>query len=425
MNTIRQASGHVRKLDPTASLQRLATACAVLQLADPPVSRAAVRLAVEGFHVLPVRDKKPLVRRGVHAATRCPTTIRGWFTHWPGAGLAVACGPSGVVVVDIDLPAGPASLDALEAEHGPLPATVTVQTPSGGVHHYFRAPAGVDLGPSVGKLGRGIDIRAAAAYVVAPPSAGYHVDDPDHELPTFDAMAPLPGWLVEKLGISSPADGTHKAHKAQYMIDASASEGDVAGDKLGISSGADDLPSQAQALIARTLPKSPGTRNRRIFDIVCGMKADPELRALSRADRKRIIRRWYELALPVITTKDYAVTLSDFDHAWAAFDPARAGGGLADVVAAAKSSDPVPGVDPHYPERVHLLAKLCRELARRADDRSFFLAARAIERHMGTPSMTASRDMKLLIADGLISVSTPAGFEHGRRTATHYVYHGG
>lgn len=404
---------HARHIANT--IQRLATAAAIDRLSEPECCRAAVELASGGFAVLPVAKKRPLITGGVHGATRCPVTIKGWWKRWPDADVAIAAGRSGLCVIDIDQPAGPDSLADLEGQHGRLPETLVVQTPSGGAHYYFSVPPNLNLRPSVGKLGPGVDVRAGPSYVVSPPSPRYFVDHPTIDLPTCKQIVSLPDWLIHH----ARADDTHKAHKAHYMFDGTASDGMTRGEAESL----DDLPSNIQGIIDRTLPKAPGTRNRRIFDLVCAMKVDPELRAMSRADRKRILRKWYEQALPKIRTRDYAVTVADFDHAWKAYDSSRAGGNLADIVAAAKSSAPVNGVDPHYPDRVHLLARVCRELARRSEDSSFFLGARAIERHLGTPSMTASRDMKLLIADGLIKISKRAGFSNGRRRATHYVYH--
>lgn len=67
---------------------------------------AALQYAGRGWSVLPCRDKVPLVRGGVHAATRDLATIERWWHTWPQANVAIACGaPSGVVVIDIDSPA--------------------------------------------------------------------------------------------------------------------------------------------------------------------------------------------------------------------------------------------------------------------------------------------------------------------------------
>src|SRR5262249_23483152 len=60
---------------------------------------SALQYAGRGWSVLPCRDKVPLVRGGVHAATRDLATIEWWHTR-PQANVAIACGaPSGMVYV--------------------------------------------------------------------------------------------------------------------------------------------------------------------------------------------------------------------------------------------------------------------------------------------------------------------------------------
>ncbi len=133
--------------------------------------------------------KHPRVRQGLHAATCDDATIRGWAALWPDCRWGMVTGTaSGVAVLDVDPRHGGAdSLHALEAEHGALPATLTVQTPSGGTHIYWRDPRG--LRPSAGVVGPGLDVRADSSYVVAIGCAGYHVDE-------ATAPAAVPDWLL-------------------------------------------------------------------------------------------------------------------------------------------------------------------------------------------------------------------------------------
>ncbi|MEW1930235.1 bifunctional DNA primase/polymerase [Streptomyces sp. NPDC088360] len=120
--------------------------------------------------------------------------------------IGIATGPSGLLVVDLDVlkpdepkgaPDGAESLLALCERAGQtLPATYQVRTPSGGHHLYFTQSAGVRLHSTAGRLGKHIDTRGWGGYVVAPgsttPQGAYTVTD--------DApVAPLPGWLGEAL----------------------------------------------------------------------------------------------------------------------------------------------------------------------------------------------------------------------------------
>jgi len=155
----------------------------------------AIAYAMSGYAVLPIvpGEKRPLTKNGVHDATTNVEQIREWWSRWPNAGVGIATGKiSGVVVIDVDIKThdGEASLAAWEAEHGTLPITAEVRTPSGGRHIYFRVQRAedgtisgrsgtttfgevllpsVNIGNSVNWL-PGVDVRGDGGFVVAPPS---------------------------------------------------------------------------------------------------------------------------------------------------------------------------------------------------------------------------------------------------------------
>ena len=73
-------------------------------------------------------------------------------------------------VLDIDIDhGGLASLNALIAKTGPLPATHTVRTGSGGWHLYF-AKADFEIRNSASVIAPGIDVRGLGGQVVLPGS---------------------------------------------------------------------------------------------------------------------------------------------------------------------------------------------------------------------------------------------------------------
>ncbi len=90
----------------------------------------------------------------------------------PQANIGAATGSrSGFWVLDVDLPDGPESLAALEAEHGSLPATIEASTPRGDRHLYWRWPGdGPEIRNSAGRIGTGLDVRGEGGQVVLPPS---------------------------------------------------------------------------------------------------------------------------------------------------------------------------------------------------------------------------------------------------------------
>ena len=78
-----------------------------------------------------------------------------WHCHWA---------LFGIFVLDVDGDVGNANLEAVQAKHGHLPKTITVKT-GNGRHYYFRCD-GARVGNSVGRLGKGIDVRGDGGYVV-------------------------------------------------------------------------------------------------------------------------------------------------------------------------------------------------------------------------------------------------------------------
>lgn len=157
----------------------------------------ALKLASKGWHVFPCRpgEKVPATPNGLNDATVEWGRIIDWWNKYPQCNVGVCTGAkSGFVVLDIDGDEGVESLRALEREFGPLPTTMTVCTPSGGQHYYFKHP-GTEFRNSAGKVGRCIDVRGDGGYVLVPPSRlrggkGYEVDE-------RAPMAAVPEWLLE------------------------------------------------------------------------------------------------------------------------------------------------------------------------------------------------------------------------------------
>ncbi len=162
---------------------------------------AALDYLRRGWSVVPVTPGSkhpPIPWQPFQHRRPTPAEIGSWYRAWPDAGVGVVTGAvSGLVVLDVD-PAhgGQASLGRWEGAHGPLPATLEVETGGGGRHFYFRHPGGVVRNRVA--LAPGIDLRGDGGMVVAPPSrhpsgrfyawvAGRH--------PGAIDPAPLPPWL--------------------------------------------------------------------------------------------------------------------------------------------------------------------------------------------------------------------------------------
>ena len=134
-----------------------------------PILESALTWASKGFPVFPCSPatKRPLTPNGFKEATLDPGTIEAWWLAWPDAMIGWPVN-GGLWVMDIDpRHGGDATLARLEAIHGKLPETYTVETPSGGRHLYFVGEAPC----TAGRIGAGIDTRGSGkGYVILPPS---------------------------------------------------------------------------------------------------------------------------------------------------------------------------------------------------------------------------------------------------------------
>jgi hypothetical protein len=125
-----------------------------------------------------------------HTATQDLDRIVADLGRRPDAGLAIACAPSGLLVLDPDRRHG-GDIATLERA-GELPPTWRVGTP-GGWHLYFQHPGIETRGQLDETLFPGIDVRNDA-YVFAPPTR--RSDGSRYVLESDDDPAPL-GWLIE------------------------------------------------------------------------------------------------------------------------------------------------------------------------------------------------------------------------------------
>ena len=147
--------------------------------------RAALAYARRNWHVFPLHTaleggkcscrntacgdvgKHPRTQHGYKDATTDEALIRRWWGMWPEANVGIACGASGLVVLDVDpRHGGDESLADLGTAWLETP---TVLTGGGGAHYYYQALPGQPVRNQV-DFRPGIDIRGADGYVVAPPS---------------------------------------------------------------------------------------------------------------------------------------------------------------------------------------------------------------------------------------------------------------
>lgn len=141
----------------------------------PVPSAAAREFAASGVSVFPcVPDgKRPLTEHGFHDATTDTEQVVAWWRQYPEANLGVPTGAaSGAVVVDVDVHGPVNGFTAFERAHdaGLVDGwQVLVSTPSGGMHAYYPATAGLSQW-SWQAARAGVDFRGDGGYIVVPPS---------------------------------------------------------------------------------------------------------------------------------------------------------------------------------------------------------------------------------------------------------------
>jgi hypothetical protein len=164
-----------------------------------------------GWHVFPCAEggKHPALKGSWQEhATTGEEQVRQWWTarRW---NIGIACGPSGLIVLDLDVPghgdaalsgdaaqpAGAESLARLAEEHGhELAPTFAVRTASGGVHRYYTATAETGgIRNSASRLAPLVDVRAAGGYIIAP---GSRVNGTPYAVTALDTPAPFPAWIA-------------------------------------------------------------------------------------------------------------------------------------------------------------------------------------------------------------------------------------
>jgi hypothetical protein len=190
----------------------------------------ACSAAGRGWPVFPLQpySKRPAIRAWPQYATTEADQLATWWDRAP-YNVGIACGPAGLLVVDLDRRPAPRDLadsvptsstrllaELARGAGAPDPrATYTVATPSG-EHRYFAVPAvasndvpdGQDRlrqvrssgRTTVGALGPRIDTRAAGGYVAAAGSVRWvRGCRRYYSVVRSDPVAPAPPWLLDAL----------------------------------------------------------------------------------------------------------------------------------------------------------------------------------------------------------------------------------
>jgi hypothetical protein len=193
----------------------------------------ALHFAARGWYVFPITPgakAPPVIDRWETRASTDPDQIHRWWQHTAHA-IGIATGPSGLVVIDLDIrkhgqpvpdrwatlgiSSGAGVLRVLARQHGTsVTPTYAVTTPSGGWHLYYTTPPGTQLRNTHDVIGWKIDTRAHGGYVVAPgcfvPPSGYQlIDGRDPvDVPTWlhHALIPTPSPALSAPAVAAAAN---------------------------------------------------------------------------------------------------------------------------------------------------------------------------------------------------------------------------
>lgn len=215
---------------------------------------AAVAWARRGYRVFPChadepgregnarRAKKPMWEGWTEWAATDEATIRSW---WGTNEFNIGVLTTDLVVVDIDMKRDRDGMASWFALYGGFD-TLTVRTPSGGLHLYYM---GANVALNQGALGAGLDIRSHHGYVLAP---GSTIDGVPYRVEIDQPMTQAPAVVIAKC----KPPGERAANAQEMLVD----EDDARGVALAVQA------------IAATPPAIEGERSEAAYKLACKVR---------------------------------------------------------------------------------------------------------------------------------------------------------
>lgn len=162
---------------------------------------------------------------------------------------------------------------------------------------------------------------------------------------------------------------------------------------------------------AHTIPATEGERNFRLFELARWAKG--MMPNATREELRALVLTWHEQALPVIGTKPFATSWSDFLRGWEGVKFAH-GASLASLLTELPPLPP--GIaDMGYGDAESKLVRVCLALARIQAPAPFFISARQAGELTGLHFTDAAKVLTALRMDGVIElVSKGAGTKASR-----------
>lgn len=180
---------------------------------DDDTLTAALAYAANGWYILPVRldTKHPgsiVGRNWPQLSSRDPKQITAWFAG-TDHGIALHCGRSGAVVIDVDNHDNTHDLVLTAIETEPCPYQSTRKDQPGRGHYLFANTTGRRIGNGLGQLAtqsKWGEIRGANGVIIAAPST--HPEGGHYRWQRTGPVPPLPDYIADALPESATPEDT-------------------------------------------------------------------------------------------------------------------------------------------------------------------------------------------------------------------------
>jgi len=367
---------------------------------------AALSLAAHGFNVVPMgRNKKAAMKwKDFQQRPQTQEELR-LISEWPDLhGIAVVCGCewNRLGVRDFD------SMEAAnewKSRNRSLAKILPSVQSARGLHFWFGAA------PFKSKKFDDGELRGIGNLAIAPPSlhksgVRYQWTKPlTDRLPEVDPAVFLP----------ARADTESDAEVLQRELSNRENR-----ETEAIASVLSVTP-RVEHEIALCLPAVEGQRHRKLFELARRLRSVPEFAAVNATACHNAVRRWHELALPVIGTKPWDATWCEFIVAWPNVKTAFGEGSVKEALTRADAATfPASLNDQYEAEAARRLLKLCRELDQVSRPGPFYLSCKTTEETLGIDRMTAWRYFRRMVAENVLEVTE----NHTKAKATRYRYVG-
>ncbi len=153
---------------------------------------------------------------------------------------------------------------------------------------------------------------------------------------------------------------------------------------------------------ARTLPDQTGQRTHCLFELARYVKGKhPDA---TRQELRDFVRGWHDRVLPVIGTKDFSITLTDFMRGWEKVRQPH--GSTMSKIISNLDNTPLPqGIEAlGYGARDNHLVRLCVALQAHHAQEPFFISAREAGEQIGVHFTDASKMLSALCFDGVLTL---------------------